>query len=104
MSAALLTSLLQSTVTMAVPLLLAGLGELLAERGGMINIGLEGLMLTGALAAMVVTYFTAAPLLGMLGAGIAGAALAALFGYVVVFRNGNQVVVGTAINLLAVGM
>jgi ABC-type uncharacterized transport system permease subunit len=43
MSASLLTSLLQSTVTMSVPLLLAALGELLAERAGVINIGLEGL-------------------------------------------------------------
>jgi simple sugar transport system permease protein len=104
MSADLIASLLQSTLTMSVPLLLAALGELLAERAGVINIGLEGLLLTGALAAMVVTYFTAAPLLGVLAAWGAGCALAALFAYVVVAHGANQVVAGTALNLLAFGL
>ena len=104
MSADLLTSLLHSTVTMTVPLLLAALGELLAERGGVINIGIEGLLLTGAFAAMVVTYLSGSPLLGVLAAWGAGLALAALFAYVVVARSGNQVVVGIALNLLAVGL
>jgi ABC-type uncharacterized transport system permease subunit len=100
----LLTSLLQSTVTMAVPLLLAALGELIAERGGIINIGLEGMLLSGAFAAMSVTYSTGAPLLGLLAAWGAGLSLAALFAYVVVRYSANQVVVGTAINLLAIGL
>jgi general nucleoside transport system permease protein len=104
MSAALLTSLLQSTMTMAVPLLLAALGELVAERGGVINIGLEGMLLAGAFAAMVTTYFSGVPLLGLLAAWAAGAVLAALFAYVVVVHSANQVVVGTALNLLAIGV
>jgi general nucleoside transport system permease protein len=104
MSAALLTSLLQSTVTMAVPLLLAALGELVAERGGVINIGLEGMLLAGAFAAMVTTYFTGVPVLGLLAAWAAGCALAGLFAYVAVVHSANQVVVGTALNLLAVGV
>jgi ABC-type uncharacterized transport system permease subunit len=104
MDVALLTSLLDSTVTMAVPLLLAALGELLAERGGVINIGLEGLLLTGAFAAMAVTYATGQPVLGLVAAWAAGMLLAAVFAYVVVVRSGNQVVVGTAINLLAIGL
>ena len=104
MSADLLTSLLQSTVTMAIPLLLAALGELIAERGGMINIGLEGMLLTGAFAAMAGTYFTAMPVLGLLAAWVSGLVLAALFAYVVVVHSANQVVVGTAINLLALGL
>ena len=104
MSIDLLTSLLQSTVTMAVPLLLAALGELIAERGGIINIGLEGTVLTGAFAAMAVTYSSGAPVLGVLAAWVSGLALAALFAYVVVAHSANQVVVGTAINLLAIGL
>ncbi|MFI5366125.1 MAG: ABC transporter permease, partial [Candidatus Binatia bacterium] len=104
MDVTLLTSLLQSTVTMAVPLLLAALGELLAERGGVINIGLEGMLLTGAFAAMAMTYFSGSPTLGLLAAWGAGMLLAALFAYVVVVHSGNQVVVGTALNLLALGV
>ena len=104
MSVGLVTSLLQSTVTMAVPLLLAALGELIAERAGVINIGLEGMLLSGAFAAMAVTYSTGAPLLGLLAAWGAGLLLAALFAYVVVARSANQVVVGTAVNLLAIGI
>ena len=101
---ALATSLLQSTVTMAVPLLLAALGELLAERAGVINIGLEGMLLTGAFAAMTATYFSAMPLLGLVAAWLGGLLLALLFAYVVVVHSANQIVVGTALNLLALGI
>jgi simple sugar transport system permease protein len=104
MDTALLTSLLQTTVTMAVPLLLAALGELVAERAGVINIGLEGLMLGGAFAAMAVTYFTGHPGLGVLGAWGAGAVLVSVFAAVVVRGHANQVVAGTALNLLAIGL
>jgi ABC-type uncharacterized transport system permease subunit len=101
---ALLTSLLQSTVTMAVPLLLAALGELLAERAGVINIGLEGMLLTGAFAAMATTYATGMPVLGVLAAWGSGLLLALLFAYLVVTHRANQIVVGTALNLFAVGI
>jgi ABC-type uncharacterized transport system permease subunit len=104
MDAALASSLLQSTVTMAVPLLLAALGELLAERAGVINIGLEGMVLAGALAAMVATYFSGIAVLGLMAAWAAGLLLAALLAYVVVVHGGNQVVAGTALNLLALGV
>ena len=104
MSTDLATSLLQSTVTMTVPLLLAALGELLAERAGVINIGIEGLLLTGAFVAMAATYLSGSPLLGVLAAWGGGLLLAGLFAYVVVARSGNQVVVGIALNLLAVGL
>jgi len=104
MSTALVTSLLQSTATMAVPLLLAAEGELVAERGGVINIGLEGMLLVGAFAAMVVTYFSGAPMLGLMAAWGCGLALAGLFAYLVVVHAANQVVVGIALNLLAIGI
>ncbi|HVM94848.1 MAG TPA: ABC transporter permease [Candidatus Acidoferrales bacterium] len=104
MSGDLLTSLLQSTITMAVPLLLAGLGELIVERAGVVNIGLEGMLLSGAFASMIATYFTHSPALGLICGCAAGGLLAALFAYVVVLLNGNQVVVGTALNLLAIGV
>ncbi|MBI3783464.1 MAG: ABC transporter permease [Deltaproteobacteria bacterium] len=103
MSVDLLTSLLQTTITMAVPLLLAGLGELVVERAGVVNIGLEGMLLSGAFAAMIATFFTHIPLLGLVCGCAAGALLAGLFACVVVGLGGNQVVVGTALNLLAIG-
>jgi len=104
MDEALLTGILQSTVAMAVPLLLAAMGELLAERSGIINVGLEGMMLMGAFAAMAVTYYTDVPLFGVGAASLTGAILAALFSYVVVHQAANQVVVGIAMNLLALGL
>lgn len=103
MDAVLLTGILQSTIAMALPLLLAALGELVAEKSGVINIGLEGMILTGAFAAMCVTFHTESPLLGLCAAWGAGLLLAFLFGYVAIERGGNQVVAGIAVNLLAVG-
>jgi simple sugar transport system permease protein len=104
MDSSLLTSLASSMVVMAVPLLLAALGELIAERAGVINIGLEGLLLTGAFAAMAGSYFSGSTVLGILLALLCGAALAALFAFFVVRQNANQVVAGTAVNLLALGL
>jgi ABC-type uncharacterized transport system permease subunit len=104
MDAGLLTAILQSTVAMATPLLLAALGELLAERAGIINVGLEGILLMGAFAAMAATDISDAPLLGIVAAGLAGLVLAALFAYVVVVQRANQVVAGIALNLLALGL
>jgi len=103
MTVGLLTSLLQSTVTMAVPLLLAALGELLVETAGIVNIGLEGMLLCGAFAAMLGTYLSGVPAVGLLLAWASGLLLATLFAYVVIVHRANQVVVGIALNLLAVG-
>src|SRR5262249_51288318 len=100
---ALLASLLQSTVKMAVPLLLAATGEVLVERAGVIDIGLEGKLLAGAFMGMVVAWTTGSSFLGVGAAATAGVALAALSAYLVVYRLANQVVVGTALNLLAAG-
>ena len=64
----LLGHILQTTVTMSVPLIFAALGELLAERAGVVNIGLEGMLLAGAFAAMVTTHLSGSPWLGVLAA------------------------------------
>jgi len=106
MSLDLATSLLQSTLTMAIPLLFAALGELLAERAGIVNIGLEGMMLSGAFVALLTLILlpAASPWVGLLGAWLAGLSLAALLALVVVRFGANQVVAGTALNLLALGL
>jgi simple sugar transport system permease protein len=104
MSADLATALAGSMVTMAVPLLLPALGELIAERAGIINIGLEGLVLGGAFIALVCAMFSGSTALGIVAAVAAGAVLGAGLAFFVVGRNANQVVAGTAVNLLAVGL
>ena len=98
------TALATSTVTMAVPLLLAALGELLAERAGMINIGLEGMLLVGAFAAMAGAYSSGSVAVGIGLALLSGAVLGLLLALFVVVQNANQVVAGTALNLLAAGL
>jgi len=98
-----LDQLTQTGVQYAVPLWLAGLGELVVERAGVLNVGIEGMMLAGALTGWVVTVATGAPWLGLLAAGAAGIVVAAMFAVVILPFNADQVVAGTAINLLAVG-
>lgn len=104
MSVDLLSALTASTITMAVPLLLAALGELIAERAGVLNIGLEGMLLSGAFAALVVALPTGSTALGVACALLVGGGLGLLLGLFVAHWNANQVVAGTALNLLAAGL
>jgi general nucleoside transport system permease protein len=96
-------ALLDSALRLAAPLLLAALGELLVERAGVLNIGVEGMMLTGAFAAFVAAVATGSPAVGVLAGGAAACALGAFFAFFAVVRRIDQIVVGTAINLLALG-
>ncbi len=93
----------QDALRSGVPLWLAGVGELVVQRAGVINIGIEGLMLPGALAGWAATVATGSPGMGLLGGGGAGVLLAGLFAVVTLGFGADQVVAGTAINLLAVG-
>lgn len=93
-----------STFRVATPLIFASLGGLLSERAGVINIALEGMMLVGAFAGAVVALQTHSPWLGFLAAGLAGLLLAAVYGFFVIRLKANQIVAGTAINLLAAGI
>jgi general nucleoside transport system permease protein len=104
MDFSLITALACSMVTMAIPLLLTAEGEVVAERAGVINIGLEGMMLAGAFAAMAGAHFSESASVGILLALLVGGLLGALLAYFVVRRNANQVVAGTALNLLAAGL
>lgn len=92
-----------SVLVVSAPLLLAGLGELVAERAGVLNIGLEGLMLIGCFAAFCGTVLTGSPYLGVAIAALAGAAAAAFLAWFVVTLQVEAVVAGTALNLLAIG-
>lgn len=95
---------LAASMRLAMPIMLAALGGVFNERSGVVNIGLEGMMLTGAF-----TGFVAANLSGHLGIGVvmaiaAGAAVGLLLGWYAITIAANQVVVGIAFNLLAVGV
>lgn len=96
-------TLVSAALAFAVPLLLAGVGECLVQRSGVLNIGVEGEMLVGALAAVAGSYYTGCAWLGLLAGILASMLLGALFGVLAVYRNANQVVAGTALNLLALG-
>jgi len=96
--------LLEATLRLAGPLLLAALGELLMERAGVIQVGLEGVMLSGAFAGFATAVATGDPLLGVLAGGIAGLAMGGVFAVFAVVARTDQIVVGTALNLLALGL
>ena len=88
----------------ATPLGLAALGETVAERSGIINIGIEGAMLTGALAAALAAASTGSAGAGFVAGGLAGAAVAAVFAVFVLTLRADQIVVGAAITLGATGL
>jgi ABC-type uncharacterized transport system permease subunit len=96
-------TLLNSTVRSIAPILLAALGGMICARVGVFNIALEGLMLTGAFAAVAGSYFTENAALGVLTAVAASSVLAALFGAAAVYLHGDVIVLGIAANLLALG-
>jgi simple sugar transport system permease protein len=97
-------TLLNSTFRFVTPILLAALGGLICERVGVFNIALEGLMLTGAFAAVVGSYYAGSAVGGVLTAVVAGIALAAIFAYFAVTLRGDMIVLGIALNLLASGL
>jgi len=96
--------LTQQTLVLAVPLLLAGLGELIVERSGSVNIGIEGMMLAGALAGWAAAVACGSAWAGAAAATAVGVMLSALFALVVIAFRADQIVAGTAVNLLAVGL
>ena len=99
-----ITSFLTSIVAMATPLLLAAGGSVFSERSGILNIGYEGLMLTGAFFGVVVSWLTGSALLGALAAMLSAMLMNLLFALFAIKGKANQVVVGLAINLLAGGL
>jgi len=96
--------LLFSTIRLSTPLVLAALGGLYSERSGVINIALEGLLLAGAFTAASVTFYAHSPWIGLGAAILAGAAVAAIIAIACIRFKADQVVTGTGINILFIGL
>ena len=97
-------TLLSGMVRIATPVLLAALGELVTERSGVMNLGIEGMMLTGAFAGFMTAHGTGSLWLGVLVAVVASGLAGALMAFMCVTLRLDQVVSGLALNLLASGL
>ena len=99
-----LTGLLQTSVQRAVPIVFGALSGILCERAGVINIAIEGMLLSGAFMAAVVSSVTGDVGMGVLGAVVVGGLLAALLALLAIRYHVDQIVAGFVINILVVGM
>ena len=92
------------TLMYSTPLVFGALSGVISERSGVVNIGIEGMMMVGAFTASAVSYFTGNPWLGFLAAGLTGAIIALLHAFASITFRADQTVSGVAINLLAPGL
>ena len=97
-------SLMVSLIIAATPILLAAVGELVVEKSGVLNLGVEGMMIIGAIAGFAISVETGNPWVGMLAAMVAGAVLALIFGFMTQFLMSNQVATGLALTLFGLGL
>ncbi len=95
---------LASDIRMAAPILLAGLGLLLINWSGLLNIGAEGTMLIATLVAVAGSYYSGSVWVGLIAAMVSGALVGFLFAFLTVTLKANQIVVGAAINILGSGL
>ena len=104
LQAAVIINILAATIRIATPLLLGAMGELVAERSGVMNMGLEGMMLFGVFTVWLVTFLGGTTVMGGGVALIVGALLGLLLGILVIYLKVDQTVSGLSINLLALGV
>jgi len=96
--------LIASLMVAATPIILAAIGELVAEKSGVLNLGVEGMMITGAICGFAVAVETGSPVLGFVLAAVGGAALALIFGVLTQVLLSNQVATGLALTLFGLGI
>ena len=103
MSANMIIDWIQATLRWSAPLILVSIGEVFAERSGIINMGIEGIMLSGALCGIAVSFFTGSVFASVLVTMLLGAIMGVFVAFLIVSRRTNQVVTGLMINLFAMG-
>ena len=96
--------LIASLMAASVPILLAALGELVVEKAGVLNLGVEGMMIMGAIVGFMVTIQTESPLLGFVGGALGGAAISLVFAFLTQVLLANQVATGLALTLFGLGL
>jgi simple sugar transport system permease protein len=97
-------TLASSAVVAAIPLMFAGIGELVTEKSGVLNLGVEGMMLMGAVTGYAVTVATGHPWLGVAASIAAGVAMALLFGFLTLTMLANQVATGLSLTIFGIGL
>lgn len=96
--------LIAAILTAATPILLAAIGELVVEKAGVLNLGVEGMMITGAICGFATAVETGSPMLGFFAAAVGGAVLALLFAFLTQVTLANQVASGLALTLFGLGL
>jgi ABC-type uncharacterized transport system permease subunit len=99
-----LVAIVLTIITASTPLLLAATGELITEKSGVLNLGVEGMMLIGAITAFATTTITDSAVLGVLAGAAAGTSLAFVFGVLVLIFLANQVATGLALTIFGIGL
>ena len=100
----IIISVVQRTLVAGTPLLLGTVGEIISERSGILNLGVEGVMAVGAVTAFIVTHHTGNPWLGLCAAIVAGMLISIVHAFASVSLQSNQVVSGLALTMLGLGM
>ena len=100
----LLVLILQGVIIAATPLVFAAIGELVVEKSGVLNLGVEGMMILGAIAGFSVTLETGSYMLGIASAALVGALAASLFGLLTQILLSNQVATGLALTIFGLGL
>lgn len=97
-------AILLTVITAATPLVIAALGELVTERAGVLNLGVEGMMIMGAVCAFAAAHLTGSPYIGIIAGIVSGAIFSLLFGFLTLTLVTNQVATGLALTILGLGI
>ena len=99
-----MATLVAASLRIATPILFAALGEAVAESAGLLNVGIEGMMVVGAVTGFLVSFYSGGQWLGFAAAFLAGGAAGLVFGYVTVERGADHVVTGIVLNIFCFGL